>query len=336
MACEPLQHQHNPPSSKLRQPNTPPSPPPTPKRPTLTQLSDRFLARLQSGHAKTTHGPGPNRTPLSFRSISTQTDFDGPKLPQAFPTEPTPAHPTTPRRLPLPFRSSSTQTSPDDPHPFPTPQTSPPPVPRLLLLPTELRLSIYTFSTAFTLLHLSHTCFKLRAEINSVPDIYTKAEGYGPHEWIVLSGTLDRSCQSKLSIFNIHSLAHTSEALLYERRYLDVFYASEHSRVASLQVRGVPPRRKSILVCDACLIFSSDVEVVGRQAYFVEGELLRWKGEFLNCLCGCEIQRREFKKVRERWAGGGFRPRSHCYGGGKWLKVLDGKANGTWLAVLGR
>ncbi|RPA84446.1 hypothetical protein BJ508DRAFT_38407 [Ascobolus immersus RN42] len=60
-------------------------------------------------------------------------------------------------------------------------QTPTPPAPaRLLLLPPELRLEIYSHCTAFTLLLLSQTCTALRAEINSVPDILLRSYGYAP------------------------------------------------------------------------------------------------------------------------------------------------------------
>ncbi|RPA80968.1 hypothetical protein BJ508DRAFT_326817 [Ascobolus immersus RN42] len=51
-------------------------------------------------------------------------------------------------------------------------------LPPLLALPVELRLEIYSFCTAFSLLHLSFVCCQLRFEITNEPGIYTTSYGY--------------------------------------------------------------------------------------------------------------------------------------------------------------
>ncbi|RPA82840.1 hypothetical protein BJ508DRAFT_360809 [Ascobolus immersus RN42] len=48
-----------------------------------------------------------------------------------------------------------------------------------LRLPTEIRLAIYSSCTAFSLLQLTHTCARLRAEIKSVPEIISASDGFG-------------------------------------------------------------------------------------------------------------------------------------------------------------
>ncbi|RPA82847.1 hypothetical protein BJ508DRAFT_325013 [Ascobolus immersus RN42] len=49
---------------------------------------------------------------------------------------------------------------------------------KLLSLPVELRLEIYSQCTAFSLLQLSHTCSALHHEINKYPAIIKNTYGY--------------------------------------------------------------------------------------------------------------------------------------------------------------
>ncbi|RPA78382.1 hypothetical protein BJ508DRAFT_329323 [Ascobolus immersus RN42] len=50
----------------------------------------------------------------------------------------------------------------------------------MLQLPVELRLDIYGYLTAFTLLQLTQTHPKFCEEINSIPKLYTSSPGYDP------------------------------------------------------------------------------------------------------------------------------------------------------------
>ncbi|RPA79431.1 hypothetical protein BJ508DRAFT_328331 [Ascobolus immersus RN42] len=51
----------------------------------------------------------------------------------------------------------------------------------ILRLPTGIRLIIYTYCTALTLLQLASTSSLLHAEINASPKLYTNAPGYWPY-----------------------------------------------------------------------------------------------------------------------------------------------------------
>ncbi|RPA80960.1 hypothetical protein BJ508DRAFT_376706 [Ascobolus immersus RN42] len=64
---------------------------------------------------------------------------------------------------------------------YPAPKPKPKPVPfRFTHLPFELRLSIYSNCTAFSLLQLSRSSYQLRYEILRNPKLYLNSDGYRP------------------------------------------------------------------------------------------------------------------------------------------------------------
>ncbi|RPA84456.1 hypothetical protein BJ508DRAFT_412817 [Ascobolus immersus RN42] len=82
--------------------------------------------------------------------------------------------------------------------------TSPQNHPTLLLLPVELRLSIYAFCSAYTLLNLSQTGINLRSEITTFSaSILNKAYGYKPYP------------RDGFTIEHISKLANPEEAVLW-------------------------------------------------------------------------------------------------------------------------
>ncbi|RPA75897.1 hypothetical protein BJ508DRAFT_331702 [Ascobolus immersus RN42] len=109
----------------------------------------------------------------------------------------------------------------------------------LFKLPPELRLEIYSQSSAFTLLQLSHVCRKLRHEINGYPGMISKTYGYSdPQTSMSMSdGKIKRatSFQAKamafrlrptlvvnphhLSIYYVRFLQSAAEVKLYRRMY---------------------------------------------------------------------------------------------------------------------
>ncbi|RPA84493.1 hypothetical protein BJ508DRAFT_359824 [Ascobolus immersus RN42] len=95
---------------------------------------------------------------------------------------------------------------------------------RLLRFPLELRLEIYEFCSAYTLLNLSQTCSQIRAEIaaHHITIVYS-SYGY------------KRSRISPFTIHNIGKIRTPEEAALWFRRappdfLVDIFGVSSYSQ----------------------------------------------------------------------------------------------------------
>ncbi|RPA84434.1 hypothetical protein BJ508DRAFT_412807 [Ascobolus immersus RN42] len=126
-----------------------------------------------------------------------------------------------------------------------------------LALPTELRLFIYSYCPAFTLLQLSHTSTAIKSELQSIPDIVKKSDGYK----LVLSGY---STPSFLTRSNIGKICSPEEAVLYweklyngnkDRHYWEnLRNVSVANNAKELFLTTFAP-----LVCEYCYIGSKNV-----------------------------------------------------------------------------
>ncbi|RPA79039.1 hypothetical protein BJ508DRAFT_308778 [Ascobolus immersus RN42] len=105
--------------------------------------------------------------------------------------------------------------------------TVPPDLPPILRLPTELRLEIYKFCSAFTLVQLSCTSVQLRREILTGPNLYAKSYGYenppikrtaGTY-WHLYDRKLRENIPPHLSMYNIHKVESHCERDLLMRIY---------------------------------------------------------------------------------------------------------------------
>jgi hypothetical protein len=114
-----------------------------------------------------------------------------------------------------------------------------------LLLPTEIRLSIYTHCTALTLLQLAHSSSRLKAEIESVPKIVSDSRGFlvRPHPWPRWNtrGTSVRQEPEPAMLFTIKDIreAYGLECELVSRLYplevqIRIWYRHEDCRAVHM------------------------------------------------------------------------------------------------------
>ncbi|RPA78381.1 hypothetical protein BJ508DRAFT_416577 [Ascobolus immersus RN42] len=93
----------------------------------------------------------------------------------------------------------------------------------MLQLPVEIRLEIYRHLTVLTLLQLTQTHPKLRAEIRSTPKLYTSSRHYDPCYRIAAETDghtrIDPNPGHALTKADIYSLADEEELRLWQRLY---------------------------------------------------------------------------------------------------------------------
>ncbi|RPA86295.1 hypothetical protein BJ508DRAFT_148871 [Ascobolus immersus RN42] len=128
-----------------------------------------------------------------------------------------------------------------------------------LRLPTELRLNIYRYCSAFALLQLSHTSSVLYGEINACVELIRTSYGYLTERQPDNGGPIDCGSVNPYtgepfmhSIRFVHFLRDESEVLLWNR----LFFNGQRLWVTSEAVKSSPVSRHP---CERCYcIFSME------------------------------------------------------------------------------
>ncbi|RPA72197.1 hypothetical protein BJ508DRAFT_419586 [Ascobolus immersus RN42] len=173
--------------------------------------------------------------------------------------------------------------------------------PPLLLLPTEIRLEIYSNCTAFTLLQLSHTSTELHREINAYPGLIGKTYGYiCPEVYDYRSLAEIRSIDRSPLCFNINfigSLLGSREVKLFNNQYLPLqglTYVDIDPQDAVLDGKTKKLARLTWHVCKRCKIIKPSDMFAGK-GLMMEEDRTVWS------MCArCRWQRRVRENPRIR------------------------------------
>ncbi|RPA72206.1 hypothetical protein BJ508DRAFT_367388 [Ascobolus immersus RN42] len=154
-----------------------------------------------------------------------------------------------------------------------------------LTFPTNIRLHIYSYCTALTLLQLAHTSSRLHTEINEHPKVVLRSQGYQcpPLSYFETLAEIPEAERTPdyFRIRFVGSLADSEEIRLFNRIYLPL-QGLQDGHVSDPSHGGIVNPR---LVCEQCRMVKRAVEF-GREGDCMNGGLgegrvcavCRWKG----------------------------------------------------------